>query len=141
MEVVALLLALAFTGLSVLHLYWAAGGNFGSTAVIPVVEGRPLFTPGVTATLFVALVLLGFALVALALGFRLDVFGVFHSLMPYLGMAIGGVLVLRSIGEFRYLGFFKRVKGSRFATYDSWLFSPFCLMAGLAFLALAAGYS
>lgn len=63
------------------------------------------------------------------------------ALIPYaalLGFAVGGVLVLRAVGEFKYVGFFKRVKGSKFATYDSWLFSPFCLLAGGAFLALAA---
>ena len=33
----------------------------------------------------------------------------------------------RAIGEFRYVGFFKRVVGSRFATLDTFVYSPLCL--------------
>lgn len=138
MEIIAIILAVSFAGLAVLHLYWAGGGRFGFSAAIPVVEGAPVFTPGTAATVAVACVLTGFSLIALDLGFGLS-FAV--ALTPYtvpLGFAVGGVLVLRAVGDFRYVGFFKRVKGSKFAAYDSWLFSPFCFIAGSGFLALAA---
>ncbi|WP_370693317.1 DUF3995 domain-containing protein [Oceanobacter sp. 4_MG-2023] len=66
----------------------------------------------------------------------------YWAITPYdvlLDFAVGGVLVLRAVGKFKSVGFFKRVNGSKFATYDSRLFSPFCLLAGRAFLVLAAG--
>ncbi len=139
METIAIILLISFVGLAALHLYWGLGGKFGMSAALPETDGAPVFTPRAAATIAVAFVLTGFGLIALVLGFG----GSYApALTPYavlLGFAVGGVLVLRAIGEFKYVGFFKRVKGSKFATYDSWLFSPFCLLAGGAFLALAAG--
>jgi len=133
-----MILIISFVGLAILHLYWAFGGKFGMSAALPELDGVPVFTPGAVATLGVAFVLSGFALIALVLGFRV---GSAAALTPYavfFGFTIGGVRILRAVGDFRYVGFFKRVKGSKFAMYDSWLFSPFCLIAGGAFLTLAA---
>ena len=52
------------------------------------------------------------------------------------GLALG--LLARAIGEFRYVGFFKRVRSSRFAELDSLVYSPLCLMlsGGVALVAL-----
>lgn len=137
MEIIATILAVSFAGLAALHLYWVLGGTFGMSAALPEVDGIPVFTPSKVATVAVAFVLAGFALVALVLGFG-STSGI-ASYAEYCGLAVGGVLVLRAVGEFRYVGFFNRVKGSKFAAYDSWVFSPFCLLAGGAFFALAAG--
>ena len=138
MTIMANLIAVAFVVLAVLHIYWALGGEIDIRKVIPVVEGKPVFTPGVLGTFVVAMVLTCFAVVALALGFR-DVVSVdYQQYLKFPGFAVGAVLVLRAIGEFRYVGFFKRVRGSDFATYDSWFYSPFCLLAGSTFLFLAA---
>ncbi len=52
---------------------------------------------------------------------------------------LGGVLLLRAIGEFRYVGLFKRVRGTRFATLDTWLYTPLCAMLAAAVWYLAAG--
>jgi len=37
---------------------------------------------------------------------------------------------LRAIGEFKYLGFFKKIKNTEFAIADSKLFSPLSLAIG-----------
>lgn len=139
METIAILLVVSFAGLAALHLYWALGGKFGMSAALPEIDGAPAFMPGAAATIAVAFVLTGFALIALVLGFGASNAATLTPYAVFLGFAVGGVLVLRAIGEFKYVGFFKRVKGSKFATYDNWLFSPFCLLAGGAFLTLAAG--
>jgi hypothetical protein len=49
-------------------------------------------------------------------------------------------LLARAIGDFKYLGLFKRVRGSRFATLDTFVYSPLCLLlaAGIATLAWRA---
>jgi hypothetical protein len=46
-------------------------------------------------------------------------------------------LLARAVGDFRYVGFFKRVRDSRFATLDTRVYSPLCfvLAAGVAFIA------
>jgi len=137
MQTIAIFVAVAFAGLAMLHIYWALGGKLDIKKVIPVVNGDPVFTPGVLGTFAVAVALVCFAAVAMAIGFP-DVMSADYK--PYLkfpGFAIGAVLIIRAIGDFRYVGFFKRVRGSHFATYDSWIFSPFCLLAGGAFLLLA----
>ena len=38
------------------------------------------------------------------------------------------IFIIRAIGDFRYLGFFKEVKSTEFGTMDTWLYSPLCLM-------------
>jgi hypothetical protein len=48
--------------------------------------------------------------------------------------ALAAGLLARGIGDFNYLGLFKRLRGSRFATLDTYLYSPLCLLlaAGVA---------
>jgi hypothetical protein len=50
---------------------------------------------------------------------------------------LGAVFVLRAIGERKLVGFFKRVRGTAFARWDTWLFSPLCLALGVSVLWLA----
>ena len=44
---------------------------------------------------------------------------------------IAGIFILRAIGDFRYVGFFKSVKQSAFARADSRYYSPLCLLIGV----------
>lgn len=133
--VVAAVLAL----LAALHVFWALGGRAGAVAVLPEVRGAPAFTPSAASCWAVAAALALAAYVVLAQG----------GLAPRLGPAwvvrvaavvLGAVFVLRAIGDLRLVGFFKKVRGTRFARWDGWLFSPLCLALGLAvsWLALLA---
>jgi hypothetical protein len=45
------------TVLSAIHCYWAFGGQWGQSSVIPEVGGKPRFHPGKGVTLLVALLL------------------------------------------------------------------------------------
>jgi len=135
---ISILVAAAFAGLAILHIYWALGGKLDTKKMIPVVNGKPVFTPKAFGAVVVAIVLFFFAAIAIALGFCDRVSVDYRPYVKFSGFAVGTILVLRAIGEFRYVGFFKRVRGSDFATYDSWLYSPFCLLAGSAFMFLAA---
>jgi len=109
------------------HFYWGIGGKMGIDLVIPKKGNIPMFNPGKLLTLFVALLSLGFALVFYLLYF--DVF--LSSELIYVGWMISGLFVLRSIGEFNAVGFFKKIKHSEFAKYDTRFFSPLCLLLGL----------
>jgi hypothetical protein len=141
MHSISILVAFAFTILAIMHIYWALGGNLDISKMIPVSNGKPVFTPGAIGTFSVAIVLACFAAVSLALGFREAVPVDYRPYVKFAGFIIGAVLVLRAIGEFKYVGFFKRVRGSDFAKYDSLAYSPFCLLAGSAFLFLAVNQS
>lgn len=130
---VGILLALAG-----LHVYWAAGGVWGAAAAVPGREGRPLFRPGKPGTVLVALLLaLGAAILTVRLGF----FGPLEPRWLFRTGAWGlaAVFLARAIGDFRWIGFFKRHGGTRFAALDSALYSPLCLglAAGCAVVALA----
>lgn len=48
------------------------------------------------------------------------------------------VFTARAVGDFRYLGFFKQVRNTRFAYWDTRLFAPLCLAfaVGTALLAI-----
>ena len=98
--------------------------------------GRPAFTPSPAATFAVAFAL--FAASLLVLGRA----GVFASLVPaallkWPTFALGCVFLARSVGEFRLVGLFKRVRGTSFARWDTFLYSPLCLAVSFAALWLA----
>lgn len=140
-QLIAIMVTIAFFGLSVMHIFWAVGGKRDSQKFIPADNGKPVFTPGLVGTLLVAVILAGFAALGLALGFKDAIAEAYQPYAKYAGFVVGAVLILRAIGEFRYAGFFKRVRGSEFATYDDFVYSPFCLLAGTAFFYLAANPS
>lgn len=128
-HVIGLIVTTILLALSVLHVYWALGGNWGSAAAVPSIDGQPLFETGFWATLAVALALSIAAVICL---------GTFNYRLPFLPAwvyqigiwCIALVFLLRTIGEFRYFGFFKQVNGSLFAHWDTVLYTPLCL--GLA---------
>jgi hypothetical protein len=134
------LVAAVFLLLALAHLRWAFGGGAASTAVVPEVDGRPAFNPGRGVTLLVA------AALAIAAGLVAMTAGLVPRLVPVtlLRLAMYGlalVLLARAIGDFRLVGFAKRVRGTRFARLDTLVYSPLCLAlaAGVAIVALRAG--
>ncbi len=111
------------------HFYWAFGGKFGSQAVIPQMEGKMAFQPPVLATIFVALAMLVGAWLSWTPNGNTT-----NKILIYGNLAIGIVFLIRAIGDFKYVGFFKKVKGSLFAENDSRYYSPLCLVvSGIGF--------
>ena len=129
--VVAFALAVVFCALSLLHIGWALGFGSGRVQVVPErPDGQPVFRPGPFATLTVAGLLF---LAALLVTQRA---GLGREWIPagFVGPGCWGVsaaFVLRAIGEFRYVGVFKRVRGTAFARMDSRLYTPLALLLGL----------
>ena len=126
------------TALGAVHLYWAVGGKVGKGSAIPTRDGVPVLRPGTTGTLFVAGVL--FAMAALL--------AVRTSWIPLNGFSdasrvatwfVSGVFGLRAVGDFRYIGFLKSVRDSRFARLDTLIYSPLCVL--LALLSGLAAFS
>ena len=128
--IVALVVAAIFAALALLHVYWAARGLEGGSAAIPERDGKPLFVPSRTASLVVA------ALLALAVPLVLQRATIGPELLPEAIVPVGCwtlsfVMLARAVGDFRYVGFFKRVRGTRFATLDTRYYSPLVLLLGL----------
>jgi len=132
MKAIAFITALLFGFLSLLHFYWVFGGKKGIQQAIPTIDGKPAFSPGKFITLFVALALAACCLIVLILGSSKQI----NEYYLYFGWALTGIFFLRAIGDFKLVGFFKKIRDSKFAKYDSLFYSPLCLLLSGAFLSL-----
>jgi|SRR5262249_18894718 len=136
----ATLVCFAFVVIALWHFVMALRPVSWVSVAVPSRDGRPLFIPSRKATAAVGVVLLLFAgLVASTAGI-LSV-GLPSTALSWLSYALALGLLGRAIGEFRYVGFFKRVRGSEFARLDTVLYSPLCLLlaVGVALVALRNG--
>ena len=144
--VLAALVAMVLSLVAGLHVYWAAGGQWAASAVVPTQQtpgpqerrsGAPLFQPGPAATLAVAVALGGATLLVLGRVGAIPRIGPAWA-YRYGVSALGAVFLLRTVGEFRYVGVFKRVRGTPYAARDTWLYTPLCAGLAAAVLYLAA---
>lgn len=128
---------LAFLVISAWHFYMAAMPGTGSAWAVPSRDGKPLFRPSRAATAAVAISLLVFAVLVGACA-RLWPIGVPHRFLQWFSYVLATGLVVRAVGDFRYVGFFKRMRDTPFAKLDSLVFSPVCLLlaAGVCLSAL-----
>ncbi|MGN4124997.1 DUF3995 domain-containing protein [Lysinibacillus sphaericus] len=136
MKLILTLLAVSMLCLiSMLHVYWAYGGRWGSTVTIPVKgEGDGLaFVPRKTGTLLVAVLICMAALLLLVQGGFLQSFQA--NIISRMGCIVCSVVFfIRAIGDFKYVGFFKKIKHSQFARNDTWFYSPLCLFFAAVFM-------
>lgn len=133
----AALVSSAFVTLALWHFFMAVFPTATATSgAVPSIDGRALFAPSAKATVAVGIVLLIFACLVAATGKLVDI-GVSSRVLTWASFALALGLLARAIGDFRYVGFFKRIRGSRFATLDFYVFSPICLLlaAGVAVVA------
>jgi hypothetical protein len=139
-DALALAVCGAFVGLAAWHFRMAMLPMTGEGGAVPSVGGKPLFVPTRRSTVAVGVVLLLFSgLVAATSGFV--PVGLPASLLAWLSYGLAAGLLARAVGEFRYVGFFKRVRGSRFARLDTLVYSPICLLlaVGVALVAWRNG--
>ena len=116
MSILTIALAAVFFLEGGLHVYWGLSGKMPEDALIPRDEdGIQLFDAQPVMTIASGVLQWISALIVVLPGTRLK-----------LGLAV--LLLMRAMGELNYIGFFKRVRGSRYATLDTWLYSPLCLV-------------
>jgi hypothetical protein len=118
------------------HFYWGFGGKVGLSVSLPQREdGEPIIQHNAIAAHAV-----GFALVIaiLTVLFYLGVFGspLARQWLRVMTVLVAAVFAARALSWYRYIGLFKTVRHTRFARYDTFLYSPLCLFvaAGLAIL-------
>ncbi|HDR8984680.1 TPA: DUF3995 domain-containing protein [Burkholderia vietnamiensis] len=117
--------------IALVHVYWALGGQRGKRAAIPEQDGVPLLRPTRRGTLAVAAALLcGAGAVASRAGWLGP--KVLPGATAFAIVAFALIFAVRAVGDFRYVGFFKRVRGSRFARMDTLCYSPLCVALALA---------
>ncbi|WP_343617713.1 DUF3995 domain-containing protein [Flavobacterium sp.] len=129
--IIAVLLFLVFLFLSLLYFYWAFGGKWGTEGVYPTPDAQtPPRNPGIRSTLIVAFGLFGFSIFYL-----IKVNIIFIELPLWLekyGLWIlAAIFMVRAIGDFKYLGFFKKIKNTKFGQNDTRYFAPLCFLIGV----------
>lgn len=128
---ISIILSIIFLVLSLLHFYWVFGGKWILDGVVPTKQGatKPLFEAPPIATLIVALGLLFFSWVYYA-PVDQTIFG-FPQIIYWIKWIVPCLFLLRAIGEFNYVGLFKKIKDTKFGQNDTKYFAPLCLLISL----------
>ena len=126
----ALLVCAVFIVLAAWHFFMAFGSASNESVAVPSVGGSPLFVPSKAATIAVGMVLILFAVLVAATSGMLSL-GLAPGILKWCSYALALGLFARAIGEFKYVGFFKKVRGSPFARMDTILYSPLCLLLAI----------
>jgi hypothetical protein len=133
----ALALASVLFALAALHLYWMVVGVSGGRALPERADGALPLRPGRTASFAVALALSIAGVIVL--GRAGLAFAAVPRVLSHVGTwGIAATFAARTIGEFRYVGLFKRVRSTAFARWDTWLFTPICATLACAAAVLAS---
>ena len=119
--------------ISTVHLYWALGGQWGLQVAVPEQNSKRVIKPGRLLTLLVAAL---FGSMALYYLYKIGLLPVALPFVPawldqYGLWLLAGIFQLRAIGDFRYVGFTKKVYATRFADLDTQFYSPLCLVLSL----------
>ncbi|MET1110077.1 MAG: DUF3995 domain-containing protein [Allosphingosinicella sp.] len=123
------------------HLHWALGGRLGYSVSLPqrpdgdpvMAHRLPWWRPAAAA------VALGLGLLAwLLLGYAGHLpLPLPRGLARAALLATGAAFVARALVPNRYVGLFKTLRTTRWARFDTRLYSPLFLLLGLLLLALA----
>lgn len=130
-SIITIFLFLIFLFLSSVHFYWGFGGKWGNGAVIPTKDGtEKVIMPGPVPTFAVGSGLFCIGCIILIKG------GLLELSLPYWISksslwVVSFIFILRAVGEFNYVGFFKKVKDTKFAENDTRYYSPLCLLIGI----------
>ena len=127
----SILLSSVFITLSILHLYWVFGGKKGLNKALPTEkDGKRVLNPKKHEILMVSIGLLVFSfyyfLKTEILTIELPKF-----VSEYSGWIISIIFCIRAIGDFKYVGFFKKVKNTEFGKFDTKYFSYISLLIGV----------
>jgi hypothetical protein len=133
MDVLAILISIVLIILAILHFFWALFGIKDPEAVLPAsTESKTVKVPGKFMAVLGGIILLGFAFVFI----NKVIFYVDFPWLRYVSIGIGVVFIVRALGDFKYVGFFKTAKNSKFSALDTRYYSPLCLLMGALILIL-----
>jgi hypothetical protein len=128
--IIGIVLFVLFVFLASLHFYWSLGGKWGSDSAIPTKENQRVINPGFADCFAVGLGLLATG-VFILIKVKLVDLPLWNWLASYGLWIISAVFMARAIGEFKYVGFFKKEKNTKFARSDTKYFSPLCLIISI----------
>ncbi|PWN70221.1 DUF3995 domain-containing protein [Chryseobacterium phosphatilyticum] len=124
-------LTLILASIAIIHIYWAFGGSWGKQQAVPTTPtGVPLFAPGFVASFGVGAVLTCFIILVNLGNSDYIPQKIYTSLLALVAL----IFLIRSIGDFKYVGFFKKVNETNFARLDKRYYSPLCLTIFILFI-------
>lgn len=127
-KLLAILISTIFFTIALIHWYWLFGGKWGINAALPdKPNGEKLFYPSKMSTFVVAMGLVFFGIFCLIYG-RMIPMDFPDWLKETMISVILGIFLLRAVGDFKYVGLFRKVKGTEFAKHDLMYFTPLCLL-------------
>lgn len=137
MILLSILLATIFVALSLIHIYWGLGGKWAFADAFPTNDdGTQLHqVPGIVASFIVAAGLFCFGLIYLI---KAEIVSIsLPTILNNYGLwIIAGIFLLRAIGDFNYVGIFKKIKTTSFAKKDNKIYTPLCMFIGLTTIIL-----
>lgn len=129
--ILGILLFIIFLSLSALHISWAFGKKWGFENSLPKNEaGDRILNPKKVDCAIVGIGLLLFGIFYLT---KVDLipFALPEQVVRIASWVIPFIFLFRAMGDFKYVGFFKKVTSTDFAKKDSAFYSPLCLIVGL----------
>lgn len=115
--------------IAVLHLFWAFGGKWGAADAVPSKATEKLFEPSPFSCVLVALGMIVMTVLVLQY-VKLIHLPQIEVISNYGIWFVAFVFLIRAIGDFKYVGFFKKIKTTVFAKNDTKYYSPLCLLIG-----------
>lgn len=126
-----IILTIIFISISLIHFLWGSGFNWGIENTLPTDEdGKRILNPRKMDCF-----IMGFGLLAMA-SFYFLMLSMFEINLKHWIFSIGqwvipSIFIVRAIGDFKYVGFSKRIKSTNFSKWDSKLYTPLCLFIGI----------
>jgi len=106
--------------ITLLYLYWAVGGTWLTDKASPIINGKPLIHMDKMRSLGAAT---GCLIIA-----AVPVVSMRPLLRKSLLLLMMAAFAYRAVGDFKYYGFFKSVKDSPFAIWDTRVYSPLSVL-------------
>lgn len=139
MMILPLLLSLILFILGLVHFNWVFGGTFGFAESLPTKEtGERILNAKKIDSALVGIGLIAFGFFYVFESGLIN-YSLPQGILEYSGWIIQVIFLLRAMGDFKYVGFFKKVKKTTFGKLDSRLFSPLCLVIGILGIVIQLG--
>lgn len=114
-----------------IHLNWVIGGKFGYVESLPTKEnGERVLNPKKIDSAIIGIGLIAFGIFYMIESGLIE-YNLPEWIIKYGSWIIPIIFLLRAVGEFKYVGFFKSVRKTDFGKLDTKLFSPLCLIIGI----------
>lgn len=128
--------------IALLHFYWALGGKWGVESAIPGDFRTTYFNEKneFKVQVMTIIVAIGLIVFATIIGFQylIEIGQLEDKYHTYVSWVIAAIFIIRAIGDFNYVGIFKKSSDDGFAKNDTRIYIPICLFIGISTIVITA---